>query len=231
MRSDLPAAPAFAGVLPPPARRARRAGATDARGAETGRREPASERGAVPAAGALVEVLVRHRAMLVQVARGVLGCASRAEDVVHDVCVRLVDFPNQDAIRQPLAYVTRMVRNASIDACRRQSLETTWFADQAEAPALEAASPAPTPEAAVLTRDALRRVQHALAAIPARSRTAFEMVRLREETLEATANALDVSQTLVHFMVRDVTRHCAESLDALDRGAVPPAFAAAPRRR
>ncbi|MBI0328755.1 RNA polymerase factor sigma-70 [Burkholderia plantarii] len=187
--------------------------------------------GAQPAAGALVEVLVRHRAMLVQVARGVLGCASRAEDVVHDVCVRLVDFLNQDAIRQPLAYVTRMVRNASIDVCRRQSLETTWFADQAEAPELEVASPAPTPEAAVLTRDALRRVQHALAAIPARSRTAFEMVRLREETLEATANALDVSQTLVHFMVRDVTRHCAESLAALDRGAAPPAFAAAPRRR
>jgi DNA-directed RNA polymerase specialized sigma24 family protein len=80
-------------------------------------------RGAPHAHGALLDVLVAHRAMLVNVARGFVGCASRAEDVVHDVFVKLVEFPNQDAVRQPVAYVTRMVRNASIDALRRQSFE------------------------------------------------------------------------------------------------------------
>lgn len=179
--------------------------------------------------GALVQVLVRHRAMLVNVARGVTGCASRAEDVVHDVLVRLVDFPGQEAIRQPLAYVTRMVRNASIDVCRRQSLETTWHAD--EAAGLEMPSPEPTPEATALARDTLARMQRALTHVPARSRAAFEMVRVREESLAAAADALAVSQTLVHVMVRDVVRHCAECLDALDRGAAPPAFAAGARRR
>ncbi|MBA1363942.1 RNA polymerase factor sigma-70 [Burkholderia gladioli] len=179
--------------------------------------------------GALVETLVCHRAMLVKVAQGVTGCASRAEDVVHDVLLRLVDFPNQEAIRQPLAYVTRMVRNASIDVCRRQSLETHWHAE-AEA-GLDVPSPEPTPEAIALTRDALERMRAALTEVPVRSRTAFEMVRVREETLAAAADALDVSPTLVHFMVRDVVRHCAECLAALDRGVAPPAFAAASRRR
>ncbi len=187
-----------------------------------------AEMGSAPDA-ALVEVLVRHRAMLVGVARGVIGCASRAEDVVHDVLLRLVAFPNQDAVRQPVAYVTRMVRNASIDVCRRQSLETTWHTEAAAG--LDVPSPAPSPEARALARDTLGRMQHALARVPARSRTAFEMVRVREETLAATADALAVSQTLVHFMVRDVARHCADCLDALDRGAALPAFAASPRKR
>ncbi len=133
--------------------------------------------------GALVETLVCHRAMLVKVAQGVTGCASRAEDVVHDVLLRLVDFPNQEAIRQPLAYVTRMVRNASIDVCRRQSLETHWHAE-AEA-GLDVPSPEPTPEAIALTRDALERMRAVLTEVPVRSRTAFEMVRVREETLAA----------------------------------------------
>ncbi|MDI9690636.1 hypothetical protein QM326_39320, partial [Burkholderia cenocepacia] len=36
--------------------------------------------------------------------------------------------------------------------------------------------------------------------------------------------ALNVSQTLVHFMVRDAERHCAECLDACHRGVACPVF-------
>ena len=39
---------------------------------------------------------------------------------------------------------------------------------------------------------------------------AFEFVRLREETLQDTARALNVSQTLVHFMGRDAVKHCTD---------------------
>ena len=47
-----------------------------------------------------------------------------------------------------------------------------------------------------------------------RTRSAFERVRLREETLQETARALNVSQTLVHFMVRDAAKHCADCMHA-----------------
>jgi RNA polymerase sigma-70 factor (ECF subfamily) len=179
--------------------------------------------------GALLDVLISHRTMLVNVARSFVGCASRAEDVVHDVFVKLIDFPNQDAVRQPVAYVTRIVRNASIDACRRQSLENIYHA--AEDDGLDVASPEPTPEALAMTRDALRRVSAALDDLPARSRAAFELVRLRDETLQSAARALNVSQTLVHFMVRDAERHCVECLDACNRGVACPAFCGGRARR
>ncbi|WP_321849636.1 RNA polymerase factor sigma-70 [Burkholderia diffusa] len=191
---------------------------------------PRARRTAEPhAQGALLDVLISHRAMLVNVARGFVGCASRAEDVVHDVFVKLVEFPNQDAVRQPVAYVTRMVRNASIDACRRQSLENVYHTEEDDG--FDVPSPEPTPEAALMTRDTLRRVWAALDDLPARSRAAFEMVRLREETLQTAARALNVSQTLVHFMVRDAERHCAECLDACYRGDACPAFLGGRARR
>ncbi|CAB3746573.1 extracytoplasmic-function sigma-70 factor [Burkholderia sp. MSh2] len=193
-------------------------------------RRPRAHRAAEPRAqGALLDVLISHRAMLVNVARGIVGCTSRAEDVVHDVFVKLVEFPNQDAVRQPVAYVSRMVRNASIDACRRRNLENVYHTE--EDAGFDVPSPEPTPEAALLTRDTLRRVWAALDDLPARSRAAFEMVRLREETLQTAARALNVSQTLVHFMVRDAERHCADSLEACHRGVACPAFAGGRARR
>ncbi|AOK29816.1 RNA polymerase subunit sigma-70 [Burkholderia singularis] len=179
--------------------------------------------------GALVDVLVANRPMLVKLARSFVGCASRAEDVVHDVLVKLVDFPNQDAIRQPVAYVTRMVRNASIDACRRQTLENVYHADEDDG--LDVPSPELSPEAALVVRDTLRRACDALAQLPARSRIAFEMVRLRDETLQATARALNVSQTLVHFMVRDAEQHCVACVAASERGDARPAFCGGRARR
>jgi RNA polymerase sigma-70 factor (ECF subfamily) len=106
-----------------------------------------------------------------------------------------------------------MVRNASIDACRRQSLENVWYACEEEG--LDVASPEPSPEAALLTRDALRSAFDALSQLPERTRCAFERVRLREETLQETARALGVSQTLVHFMVRDAARHCADCVEGI----------------
>jgi RNA polymerase sigma factor (sigma-70 family) len=158
--------------------------------------------------GVLLDVLIEHRPTLVTLAASFVGCGSRAEDVVHDVFVKLVAFPNQDAIRQPVAYVTRMVRNAAMDACDRQTLESARHADAEDG--LDVASSDPGPEAALATRDALRHAFDALAQLPERTRAAFEFVRLREETLQDTARALNVSQTLIHFMVRDAVKHCTD---------------------
>jgi RNA polymerase sigma-70 factor (ECF subfamily) len=169
------------------------------------RRQPGCE-------GSLLDVLIENRRSLIHLARSFVGCASRAEDVVHDVFVKLTGFQNQDDVRQPLAYVARMVRNASIDACRRQNLENTWHA--CEEDGLDVPSPEPTPESALVTRDTLRHAFDALAQLPERTRSAFERVRLREETLQETARALNVSQTLVHFMVRDAAKHCEACMHA-----------------
>jgi RNA polymerase sigma-70 factor (ECF subfamily) len=179
--------------------------------------------------GTLLDVLVANRPMLVELAHGIVGCASLAEDVVHDVFIKLVDFRDQNAVRQPVAYVTRMVRNASIDVTRRQSVEDTYHDDADDA--LLVPSPAPSPEAALLVRDTLRHVYHALEQLPPRSRAAFEMVRVREETLQSTARALHVSQSQVHCLVRDAEKHCAACIDGGNRSAAGSAYCSGRARR
>ncbi|CAD6529515.1 RNA polymerase factor sigma-70 [Paraburkholderia metrosideri] len=178
--------------------------------------------------GALLDVLIDNRPALVQVAQELTGCADLAEDVVHDVFIRLVDFRHQDAVRQPVAYVTRMVHNAAIDVCRRQSQESgAEHTSCADADDLHA----PSLEAALVARDALQHVCNALEQLSPRSRAAFEMVRVREETLQSTARALKVSQTQVHFMVREAERHCAECLAASHRGVARPEYCGSNVRR
>ncbi len=84
----------------------------------------------------LIPFFIVNRPIFVNMARNSVGSTSRAKDVVHDVFIKRADLHCNDAVRQPVAYVMRMMRNAATDAC------------------------------------------HPLVQLPARSRTAFEMVRL-----------------------------------------------------
>lgn len=176
----------------------------------------------------LLDVLIENRPALVQLAQDLIGCASLAEDVVHDVFIKLVDFRQQNAVRQPVAYVTRIVHNAAIDVCRRQSQDDGGAHAVCDG---DDDLHVPSPEAALVARDTLQQVFDALKQLPPRSRTAFEMVRVREETLQHTARALDVSQSQVHFMVRDAQQHCVDCLDASNRGVAGPEYCGSRVRR
>lgn len=59
------------------------------------------------------------RPMLLQMARGYLGCAEDAEDIVQDAFEKLCDMVG--TLRSPLAPLAKvLVRNLSIDRIRRR---------------------------------------------------------------------------------------------------------------
>ncbi|WP_432721092.1 RNA polymerase factor sigma-70 [Jeongeupia wiesaeckerbachi] len=156
--------------------------------------------------GQMVAALIEHRSKLVNTAAAVTGCSCRAEDVVQEVFLKVAERMPTEVVQQPLAYLVRMVRNQAIDHYRRQSFESGHFADDNEG--FDVPSPWGGPETNVIQRDLLRRVSDALSTLPCRTQAAFEMVRLGNMTLKEVAQKLEVSQTLVHFMVRDATQHC-----------------------
>lgn len=156
------------------------------------RREPAVARPAPPEREAtgrsLLDLAIANRQMLVNMARGVVGCASRAEDVVHDVFVSLIDLPQQDAVRQPMGYIARMVRNASIDACRRQSLENIYRADEEDG--LDVPSHELSPESARAgPRHAAPRLRCARAVARAQSRRLRNGAAARRDAAKRGARA------------------------------------------
>ncbi len=156
--------------------------------------------------GDLGSVLIANRNLLINVANAITACRCRAEDVVHDVFIKVTEAPPVESLRQPLAYLIRVVRNLAIDHYRRRAFECCHYIDADNG--MDVPSPAAGPEAMAMHRDLLRQVSKALDGFPQRTRKAFEMVRIDEHSLKDAAAELGVSQTLVHFMVREVTEHC-----------------------
>lgn len=156
-----------------------------------------------------------HRSALVDYATPILGCRSRAEDIVQDAYLRFSSAVQRSVtsgvpITHPAAYLYRTVRNLALNWIRHQTSEVGM---PSGAEILESmASTAPTPEQEVLYRDELRAVTLALAELPERTRRAFELHRLGGRTLHQVAEAMGISVGLTHQLVREAITYCAERL-------------------
>jgi RNA polymerase sigma-70 factor (ECF subfamily) len=75
--------------------------------------------------------LARHRDHLVRIAYRLLGSVDEAEDVVQDVLAR-AGAAAPDDLREPVAWLTRVVTNAALDRLRsarvrREAYVGTWL--------------------------------------------------------------------------------------------------------
>ena len=160
---------------------------------------------------------IRHqfilsRSQLRDAAARILGCRQRAEDVVQDAYLKLVDSMDELEIKNPLAYLFQLVRNLAIDRHRRSVFELQVFSPEEEG--LNVGSLAATPEAQAIHSQHLGMVSRALGSLPERTRSAFEMHRLGGKTQREIATQMGVSTTLVNFMIKDAMQCCRDALRA-----------------
>lgn len=153
-----------------------------------------------------LDIFLTHQAALIDYAAHIVGCRSRAEDVVQEAFIRF--SAGDGRIASPAQYLFRIVRNLALDWARRAAHET-WPADT-EMERMAAATP--SPEHATQYRHELRLVAEALADLPERTRIAFEMHRLGGHTLQSVAAALGISTALAHILVHQAVTRCAERL-------------------
>ena len=154
----------------------------------------------------LTGLFVAHRSQLRYAAMKIIGTQEQAEDVVQDAYVKVMEMAVMFDIKQPLAYLFQLVRNLAIDRHRRASLESRFFVGEEEG--LLAPATNGTPEASAINMQQLRLVADALGKLPERTRRAFELYRLGGHTQREIADQLDVSATLVNFMIRDAMTCC-----------------------
>lgn len=146
---------------------------------------------------------------LLRMARGSLRSLHDAEDVVQDSWLRAAvaaEAANPPPIRNLQAYLFRIARNLIIDHRRRAAARP--LVEVEEAVLLQAADPAPTPEAAVITRDELHRMNRIMAAMPARPREVFRLARVEGLSYADIGRRLGLSRQTVH-------QHMARALLAL----------------
>lgn len=156
---------------------------------------------------AKLDVFMAHRSALVDYATPIVGCPATAEDVVQESYLRFARRPDlgDEPLRQPLAYLYRIVRNTALDWVRRVSAESRR--DRSQEILAAPLATAPSPEEVALGRDRLRRVEAALAELPERTRRAFELHRFDGLTFQEVGARLDVSPATAHRLARDAMVH------------------------
>ena len=170
------------------------------------------------AGAVLARSFVAHRKQLMEVAERILRCRRRAEDIVQDAFLKVIEHTDAEAVLRPAAYLLSMVRNLAIDQYRRSSFESRLFANEEHGWQVAANHSA---ETSLWGRQCLSVIDRALAELPERTRAAFELHRIHGLTQRDVAKRLSISATLVNFMIRDAMLHCRRALAELEQGAQP----------
>lgn len=156
-------------------------------------------------------MFVEHRGSLVNYAASLVGSRAHAEDLVQEAWLRLDQAVEQRSVREPLAYLYRIVRNLALDRKRATARERQWEADGGAGTASVLALRAPaTPETLALHKDELRLLIAALEELPERTRIAVGMHRLGGYKLREIAAHLGISLPLAQTLVVDGLQHCKE---------------------
>jgi RNA polymerase sigma-70 factor (ECF subfamily) len=118
-------------------------------------------------------------------ARWLVRDAALAEDIVQDTALRAVSYFASYRGGDPRAWLLRILRNTAYDAlAARKRGETTSLDGDAETdgehPALGVPDPADDPEAALLRREGMARLDDALAALPVELRECLVLRELEE---------------------------------------------------
>ncbi|MGQ7957103.1 RNA polymerase sigma factor [Pseudomonas sp. SP16.1] len=139
----------------------------------------------------LITTLARHYDELVDSVRRRFGDRQAAREVVHDVCVQLLESPEREAVRVPLALLHKITHDRAISHYRSERRRQAWVDDQAEL--TEVLCNAPCLERQHAAADELERLCAAIAELPPRCQQVFVMHKIYELPQQQVAERLGIS--------------------------------------
>lgn len=147
-----------------------------------------------------------HHGWLLGWLRRKLGDAHQAADLAQDTFLRLLSTPAAEAalpdLHEPRAYLTTVAQRLLLNHYRRLSLERAWL----EALALSPQAVAASPEERLSMLQSLQALDAMLAALPAKTRSAFLLSQLEGLSYGDIAAQLGVT-------VRSVKRYMAQAFE------------------
>jgi len=129
-----------------------------------------------------------------------------AEDLLHDLYLRLHSLEQQVSVQYPKAYLYRMANNLVIDHLRRASKSPVVVDETIEA--LDQRSP----EQTLVYQEQLQLVSAALKELPTKTQDVFKMQRIQNVEKEDVADRMGISVNMVEKHLRRAVQYCREQL-------------------
>ncbi|MNP01791.1 RNA polymerase sigma factor [compost metagenome] len=153
-----------------------------------------------PAKPSLLHTLVRHYDELVDHIRHRFGDRGFAREVVHDVCVQLLEKPDKDGIRTPLALLRKISNDQALSLYRREHRRRNWVVALPDLP--EVACTAPLPARQYEAGRELESLAQAIARLPERCQMVFVMHKIHELPQAEVAARMGISLKTVEKHLR-----------------------------
>lgn len=164
-----------------------------------------------PTPSTLVAWLAHHYDELVDSLRRRFGDRHAAHEVVHDVCLQLLETPEKQGVRVPLALLRKITHDRAVSHYRSERRRQAWVDDQAQLPELH--SEAPGPERCHAAGVELEQLCAAIARLPLRCQQVFVMHKLHELSQQEVAEQMGISVKAVEKHLKVGMRKCLEWLD------------------
>jgi len=160
----------------------------------------------------LVAALARHYDELVAHVRWQFRGRGFEREVVHEVCVELLERPPALKIRTPLAYLRRMSTHRAIDRQRADAARAALIDSVPDAPDLHAHHH--DGASALAFRQQLEALASVIEALPPRARQCFLLHRIHGMTHAEIAAAIGITRSMV-------THHCNHAMRRIARDWTP----------
>ena len=164
-----------------------------------------------PAKPSLLSTLVRHYDELVDHVRRRFGDRGFAREVVHDVCVQLLEKRDKDNVHTPLALLRKISHDQAINRYRSERRSQSWIVGMSEP--LEAECTAPTPPRQYEAARELELLTQAIEQLPERCQMVFIMHKIHELPQAEVAVRMGISLKTVEKHLRLGLAACRVYLD------------------
>jgi len=132
--------------------------------------------------------------------------AQVAEDLLHDLYLKLQSITPNTSVTYPKAYIYRMANNLVIDHQRRTSKSPVVLDDCVEE------TDSRSPEQILIYQEQLKIVATALKELPAKTQDVFKMQRIQEIEKKDVAKKMGISINMVEKHLRRAVEYCREQL-------------------
>ncbi len=160
----------------------------------------------------LLVALIGHYDELVGYIRRRFGDRGFAREVVHDVCVKIMERPaSAEVVQAPLALLRRISHDAAVDRCRAEDARRAWIDAVDTLP--ETACPAPDQLRVLSARQELELLVQVIDALPKRRRQVFVLHKIHELPQAEVAARMGISIKMVEKQLRLAMVACRERLE------------------